>query len=236
MKHAVALGLALGLLAYGSAFAQATKTYAEPNGRFTLNYPAKWPADLMSKTGDVDSQIVVGGADAECWFYGFDRPEWASARPTDVRRTFKEPFSESKLIDSFSGRLLSTGDNSVPKLVTSSVETVNGWPVQFGEIQAGATKLMVSVQARPGFEVRTVCKAYDAKDHSADFRAVTLSLTSPRDAEWEAQAQEWEAKKAAAETEANAKSAAAAPKTPPAGDPAKPGKKRGKIASPVGEP
>lgn len=198
MKYGVALGLAFGLLMSGSSFAQATKTYSEPNGRFSLSYPSKWPADLMSKPGDINSQIVVGGADAECWFFGFDHPEWASAKPSDVRRTFNEPFSAEKLLESFSGGLLQTGDSAPAKLISSSVEIVNGWPIQFGEIQAGGKKVMVSVHARPGLEVRTVCKPYDDKDHSADFRAVTLSLTTPRDAEWAAQVQDWEAKKAAA--------------------------------------
>lgn len=198
MKHALACCFAIGLMASSAAHAQATKTYTEPNGRFSLQYPEKWPADLMSKAGSVNSEIVVGGADAECWFFGYDRPEWSSAKPTDVRRTFQEPFTPQKLLDSFGGDLLKNDDSVPPKVSSVSVETINGWPVQFGEIESGASKLMVSVHARPGFEVRTLCKAYDKKDHSADFKAVSLSVASPRDAEWQTESAAWEAKKAEA--------------------------------------
>ncbi len=198
MKHALALGLAFGIFASGLAMAQATKPYADPKGRFSIAYPAKWPADLMSKPDSANTEFVVGGADAECWFIGIDHPEWASAKPTDVRRTFQQPYDNQKLLGSFEGRVLNGGGpENPPKVLTSSVENVSNWPVQFGEIQAGADNLMVAVHVRPGFEVRSFCKAYDGKDHKAEFKAIALSLTATRDAEWEAQAQEWEAKKAA---------------------------------------
>lgn len=213
MRHTLALCMAFGLMAAGTAFAQGgnapgSKTYTEPNGRFSFRYPEKWPADLMSKPGAVTSEIVVGGADAECWFFGYDRPEWASAKPTDVRRTYEAVFSDQKLLDSYGGRLMEN-EQGVPLKVNSiSVETVNGWPVQLGEIQSGPAKLIVSIHARPGFEVRTVCRAYDNKDHSADFKAVSLSLTAARDSEWQAEAAAWEAKKAEAAAAAEAQKAA----------------------------
>jgi hypothetical protein len=199
VKHTIAFALALGVFASGLAMAQATKSYSEPKGRFSIIYPAKWPADLMSKPDSPTTEFVVGGADAECWFIGIDRAEWASAKPTDVRRTFSEKFTDQKLLEAFEGRILSGASKDTPaKVVASSVETLNNWPVQFGEIQAGTDRLMVAIHTRPGFEARSFCKAYDGKDHNAEFKAVALSLTAARDAEWEAQAQEWEAKKAAA--------------------------------------
>lgn len=198
VKHVLAFGLVFGVFASGLAMAQATKPYADPKGRFSIAYPAKWPADLMSKPDSPTTEFVVGGADAECWFIGIDHPEWANAKPTDVRRTFTEKFTEQKLLESFEGRLLAGASKDSPAKVTaSSVENIGNWPVQFGEIQAGADNLMVAVHARPGFEVRSFCKGYDGKDHKAEFKAIALSLTATRDAEWEAQAQEWEAKKAA---------------------------------------
>lgn len=196
--RAMALAVMLGLGGAVDALAQGMASLVDPQGQFTVEYPADWPVDAMEQVAPTVRQVVVGGADAECWTTAIDRPEWASAKPWDVRRTFSKAMPEADFLNMVQNSRVGDGAGA---LISLSMEIVNGWPVQLGEVATADTPVIMGWHARPGLELRIACRSYDGQDHSKTFRAIALSAASPKDAEWSAQIKEWDAKKAAAEAE-----------------------------------
>lgn len=169
--------------------------WTSPKGDVVVQTPPGFEAQLMSSAGDAVSQAVVGTAEQECWFYGIPRPEWASAKPSDVRRTFATPLQQDQIV----GMIQEMPEGKpVTALTQAGVEQVKGWPVQVATLSGGEAPTIAAIHARPGLEVRAICRAFDGQDHAEELRQLALSYSHPNDAAWQAQVADWEAQKAAA--------------------------------------
>jgi hypothetical protein len=171
----------------GVAFAQAAPTLptSAPGNAFTFQRPAKWPGlDLMSKPGDPLTVYVSGTANEECYFDIVPRPESAEASPMAVVKAWTEPLGPEKWIAATKGQyLLRGGDITVE---SSGVDTSKPFPVQTAILKGAMNRVVAAITARPGFEIWSMCTSYDGQDHTDKFRAAADSVSTPKDAEWEA--------------------------------------------------
>lgn len=219
MKSVLAAGLAaaaLGLAAFGgNALAQAAAApTASPDGSFTIQKPAGWPAkmDTMSKSGAAVAEFVSGTANEECYFNVIPRPETATNNPATVIKAWTPQLTNDLWVSAFKDQYLLR--DSAPTVESASVVTTGLFPVQTAVLKNSKNRVVAAIHARPGSEIWVACTAYDGKDHDAQFKAVATSLVTAKDAEYKATL---DAAAAAAAEKAAAAAAAAAEKGKPKG-------------------
>jgi hypothetical protein len=204
MKSVLAVVLAAAALS-GAAFAgvasaqdAATVVTNAPGNAFSFQKPAKWPGlDLMSKPGAPVTEYVSGTANEECYFDIVPRPETASATPSAIAKAWKNPISNEAWAQATSGQfLLRDGGVTVE---SAGLDTSKPFPFATAILKNAKNRVIAAMHPRPGFEIWTLCTAYDGKDHADQFKAIGASVATPKDAEWESQI-----------------TAAAAPAAPPA--------------------
>lgn len=191
MKSVLVAGLAataLGLAALGgNALAQAAAVpTASPDGAFTIQKPANWPAkmDTMSKATDQVKEYVSGTANEECYFDVIPRAETAASSPAAVIKAWTTPLTNDLWATAFKDQyLLKDGPATVE---SSAVVTTGTFPVQTAVLKNSKNRVVAAIHARPGSEIWVACTAYDGKDHDAVFKQVASSLTTAKDAEYKA--------------------------------------------------
>jgi hypothetical protein len=205
---AAAAFAAVSALALAAAHAQpGLKTYADPQSRFTIQHPADWPVDVISRPTDMAYGVAIGIADAECKVYATPRPESAGKSPDAVRRSYQAPIGPVEWKNAADG-LNIWNDRGV--VTGDAVDTTNFWPVQTATFTAEGGKPGYGVlQARPGIDVWMFCSSFDDRDRKAIFDRIFASFAGANDAALQAEAEATAAARAAAEA-ANAAAAAAA--------------------------
>jgi hypothetical protein len=141
--------------------------------------------DVTPKEATTFKAYVSGNANEECYFTLIQRPETATNPPLDLVKSFTTPIDPAKWVEAMSSHLLLQG--GTPTLVSNAVDTSKPFPVQTAVIEGAKNHVIASITPRPGFEVWTLCTAYDGKDHTTQFQTVASSIASPKDAEWTAQ-------------------------------------------------
>ncbi len=198
------LGAAIAALACGAAFAQTVST-SDKGQTFSFDKPQKWPAmEDKSAAGEAVKVFVAGTANEECWFLVYSRPDTASASAANVSRSWNREIAAADWTKTTEGAPL-IRDGAT--FVSSTVDASKTFPVQQAIFKGKDGNVVVAIHPRPGLEVRAFCGAYDGKDHTAALQTVAGSVTTPKDAEYNAQIASG---KAAAEAKAAADAAAAA--------------------------
>lgn len=173
--------------------------WSHPQGLFSVAQPSGWPAPEDMTRGGAVKQFVMGGADAECWFIAFERPDSASASPMAVNAAFLRPLTQEQWISLANNHQIFDG---AAGYVESAVDQSGPFVIQTATLTAPESgRVTAALQGRPGQEFWTFCTSYDGQDRSALFQAIAKSLATPRDAELAAQIG----------------AAAAAPASPPSG-------------------
>lgn len=191
MKSVLVAGLAaaaLGLAALGgNALAQAAPVpTVSPDGSFTIQKPANWPAkmDTMSKATDTVKEYVSGTANEECYFDVIPRAETATVSPGQVVKAWTAAITPDLWVTASKDQyLLRDGAATVE---SSSVDTTGTFPVQMATLKNSKNRVVAAIHARPGVEIWAFCTAYDGKDHDAVFKQVAASVTTAKDAEYKA--------------------------------------------------
>lgn len=212
MKSVLAASLAAAALSLaalgGTALAQAAPT-ASPDGSFTIQKPAAWPAkmDTMSKSGAAITEFVSGNANEECYFNVIPRPETAANNPATVIKAWTTPLTNDLWVSAFKDQYLLR--DGAPTVEASAVDTSGTFPVQTAVLKNAKNRVTAAIHARPGVEIWAMCAAYDGKDHDAQFKQVASSVVTAKDAEYKAAI---DGAAAAAAEKAAAEAAAAAAK------------------------
>jgi len=210
-RSAAAAGLVAASFAFAAvAWAQgATKTYTDPQNRFSFSYPASLPVETAANPNQ-PVNILVGAADYECKMFVVERPENASASPDAVVRAY------SAVVAGDAWKRTADGFNIDRKQATvqaTSVDTAKFWPVQRADMRTSSGRpLLAAMHARGGFEVWQFCTDYDNRDHTAVFNQIISSFSGPNDAALQAQAEASTADRAARKAANDAAAAAAAEK------------------------
>lgn len=205
--RALALGLALAIAA-APAMAE---TWTDPQGRFSFDKPAGWPAEAPVDRGAA-TELVIGAADYECWFYYVSRPESAGTNPDAFVRANAAPLTAEQWAAStrpFAPMRPAPGALGGPTASDISVDTSGYFPRQRAVLQNGDRRVSAGLTVRPGAEIWTLCLSYDSTDRTATFNQVINSVGTPQDAAL--------AEAGAAAAAARAAAAAAAAAQPPAG-------------------
>lgn len=182
MRLAVAALAALGVA--GAALAQtpaATKTVADPEGRFTFETPRSWPVD--TETSPSGRTAVLAGVDPECQFHAMADPNNAMATPQAIQRSMTAPIGTAKWqeqMTAFRGPLF---DDRTAAIVISeeSVDTTGFFPIQKAKATVGAQTVTAAIYPRPGLIVWSFCRGWKPVDSSAVFAAVQSSFKATRD-------------------------------------------------------
>jgi hypothetical protein len=193
-----ALALFSLVLAAGVASGQAAwRSWSDPAGRLTFEYPPNWPVDVVP-AGNADSTAVISGlANEECQFFALARAEWAQHTADVMKRaTATTPIgTEAWQTTALSIRLF----RNQAVVQNETIDTTTGfWPIQRATIQSGEHSVASAYQRRPGLEIWTFCLTYNNADRTDVFNRVIASVGTPRDAEWRTQAEAAEAQRAAA--------------------------------------
>lgn len=180
----LAIVAAAAVLAFTSAASAQTAltTWTAPSGAFSIQRPAAWPVDDMTRGGGA-KEFVAGTADDECWITVIDRPETASASGLRVKESFAKPIAPD--IWASVARSQRIFDGAAPVLETSGVDELKPFPVQtatFAHPSKG--KIIAAIHARPGLEAYAFCVGYTKADRTALFTEVAESFATPKDAEW----------------------------------------------------
>jgi hypothetical protein len=212
--RALALGLALAVAA-GPAMAE---TWTDPQGRFSFEKPAGWPAETPVDRGAA-TELVIGAADYECWFYYVSRPESAAASPDTFVRANSAPLTAEQWVSStrpFAPMRPAPGSLGGGTASDVRVDTTGYFPRQRATLQNGNRQIMAGLTVRPGAEIWTLCLSYDRTDRTAVFNQVIDSVGTPQDAALEAAGAAAAAARAAAPTPAaTPEPAPPAPPPPP---------------------
>lgn len=205
---AVAALAAVSALALAAAQAQpAPKTFTDPQNRFTFQYPADWPADIMSRPTDPALEIAVGVANAECRVFAVNQASSASAAPGAVRRAFQTAFTPDKWKAAADGFNVWKDQGVV---TANSVDASRFWPVQTATFTTDSGKTgYATMQGRPGLDVWQFCSSFDDRDRKPVFDQIFASLAGLNDAALQTQAEAADSQRGATEA-ANAAAAATA--------------------------
>ena len=207
-KRLVAAGVTVAaLFAIATALAQpattqgALKTYTDSQNRFTFQYPASLPVDVVARPNQ-PMNVLVGAAAYECQMFVVDRPEFAGKPPGDMARAYAPAFAPDVWKRSADGFALYKRAGTVQ---SNTVDTSKFWPVQRASMQTDEHKPVVAaMQARPGVDVWQFCTSFDNTDHTAVFNQIIASFAGPNDAAQAADAASAEAAHAAAQAAADA--------------------------------
>ena len=206
-KRLVAAAAAVAALFAAAALAQpAPKTYTDSQNRFTFQYPASLPIDVVARPNQ-PVNILVGAAAYECQMFVVERPEFAGKPPADVARAYARAFGPEVWKQSADGFVLYKRAGTVQSNV---VDTSKFWPVQRASMQTDQhTPVVAAMQSRPGIDVWQFCTAFDNADHSVVFNQIINSFAGPNDAALQAEATAADAAHAAAQAAADAAQAEA---------------------------
>ena len=200
-KRLVAAGVVIAALFAAAALAQpALKTYTDSQNRFTFQYPASLPVDVVARPNQ-PVNVLVGAAAYECQMFVVDRPEFVGKPPGDVARAYATAFAPDIWKRSADGFALYKRAGAVQ---SNTVDTSSFWPVQRASLTTDANKPAVAaMQARPGVEVWQFCTGFDNADHTAVFNQIIASFAGPNDAAQAAEGAAAEAAHAAAQAAAD---------------------------------
>lgn len=178
---------AVSALALAVAQAQpAPKTYADPQGRFTLQHPGDWPSDPLPGSSAANQGVAIGIADAECKVVASNSDQSVGKPVEAVRRAY------SVAIGTAAWKVKADALNVWSRrgtAATSTVDTSKFWPVQVADFTTDDGKPgFAQMHARPGVEVWIFCSSYDDRDRSAVFQQIFSSFAGTNDAALEAQA------------------------------------------------
>jgi hypothetical protein len=214
-----AAGLSAAVFALAAtAWAQgASRTFTDPQNRFTFQYPANLDVDSPPARPDRPLNILVGLADYECQMFAVDRAEHRSSAPDAVVRAYSTALATDKWKASADAFALYNRQGTVQ---SSTIDTSKFWPVHRAELRTEDGKPAIgAMHVRPGVELWQFCTSFDGKDHSAAFNQMISSVAGPNDAALQAAAEAAAASRTAAQAaaaEAAAKAAEAAKAAPKA--------------------
>lgn len=202
-------GVAAALSVAAIATAQpAPKTYADPQGRFTLQHPGDWPVDVISRPGDAAYGVAIGIADAECKVYATPRAESAGKPADSVRRAYMAPIGRTEWKAAADGLNIWNDRGTVTE---DTVDASQYFPVQRASFTTDSGKPGYgAMTARPGLDVWMFCSSYDDTDRKAIFERIFTSFAGPTDAALAAEGAAADAARDAARAKADQDAAAAA--------------------------
>lgn len=210
-KRLVAAGLcaAISAVAVFAAHAQANfKTYSDPQNRFTLQHPADWPIDVISRPTDVSYGVAIGAADAECKVFATPRAESAGKPADAVARAYQTAFGPGQWKSAADGLNIWSKRGTV---TSDSVDTAKFWPVHYANFTTDSGKPGYGAMfARPGLDVWIFCSSFDNTDRKATFERMFASFAGPNDASLESAAATAAAARAAEQAKADEAAAASA--------------------------
>ncbi|KAF0176535.1 MAG: hypothetical protein FD160_2939 [Caulobacteraceae bacterium] len=201
MSKRLIAATAFAALSALAAHAQpALRTFTDPQNRFTIQHPADWPADVISRPTDPALGIAVGIADAECKVFAAPRAD-SAGKPADVvRRAYQTAIGRAewkKAADGFNVW------NDRGMVTEDGVDATRFWPVQTASFTTDSDKLGFAVlQARPGVDVWMFCSSYDNRDRKPIFDQIFTSFVGTNDAALQAEAEAAIAQRSAQEAAA----------------------------------
>jgi hypothetical protein len=205
----------LAIVASLVSFAAMAVPLTAPDGSFTVEITPgkKWKMEKAPLTTQPDTQLwVAGDGEQYCYFNAKQRPDTVKSNPGDVVKSMQAQLANDKWEATATPFFDAVFAKGKPVAAAASVETVAGWPVQFVTLSGYKYgPVVAALHMRPGFEVQAYCAWEDGKDHSAEFKAIALSVTTAKDAAWQGEI---------------AAAAAAPPPLPPAPPPPPPVKKK----------
>jgi len=209
-KHFIAAGAAavaiLAVVAVASAQG-ALKTYTDPQNRFSFQYPASLPLDVVARPNQ-PVNVLVGAAAYECQIFVVERADTAGKPADALVRGYSPPLSADVWKTSADGFRLYQQRGTVQ---SNTSDTSKFWPVQRASMRTGdSTPVVAAMQARPGVDVWQFCTAFDDGDHTTVFNQIINSFAGPEDAAQQAAAEAALAQRGAAAAAAQAAADAAA--------------------------
>ena len=207
-KRLVAAGVAAVALFTAVAAAQPSlKTYTDSQNRFSFQYPASLPLDVVARPNQ-PVNLLVGAAAFECQMFLVERPEFVDKATGDIARAYTPALAADVWKRSADGFALYGRHGTV---VSATVDTAKFWPVQRASMTTDEGRPVVAaMQVRPGVDVWQFCTGFDNSDHTAVFNQILSSFAGPNDAAQQAQAEAASAAAAAAEAAVAAAEQAAA--------------------------
>lgn len=184
----VAVAAAVSVMGMAAAQGQAAfKTYADPQGRFTIEHPADWPMDPLQGSNASNQGVAIGIADAECKVIALKSDLSAGKPVADVRRAYTAPVGDAVWKTKADGYNVWDRRGTV---TASSVDVSGAWPVQTAQFNTSDGKPgFARMHARPGVEVWMFCSSFDNRDRKAIFDRVLNSFAGADDAALQAQAE-----------------------------------------------
>jgi hypothetical protein len=184
--RASALAIAAGLIA---AVASAAPI-ASPDSAFSIDTAKKWKIEKAPQgTPEGTNLWVAGDGEQYCYFNAKQRPDTALSSAANVIKSMQVPLSAEKWVATATPVFDALFSKGVPVAKATTTETVNGWPIQYVEFDGYKYgPVVAALHMRPGLEIQTYCSWEDGADHRAEFKAIALSVSTARDAAWQAEA------------------------------------------------
>lgn len=163
---------------------------AAPDASFTVDVPAakKWKMEPAPQNAPADSKLwVIGDGEQYCFFNVKQRPDTAKNTPGEVVKLLEKPLTAEVWTTAAAPFFTAMFAKSTPVVKAMSVEAVAGWPVQVATFDGYKYGPVIgSLHMRPGLDVQAYCAWEDGKDRAAEFKAIAMSVTTAKDAEWQA--------------------------------------------------
>lgn len=184
---AVAAGLGLAALG-GAAFAD---TFHDSQNRVTVTTPAGWR--LVDQSNAQHTYMVLGSASNECDVFAIPRAEWTSLTAAAAKQSAgRELTPESWVTTSntwINGSSAVTGFTAPSAFVSQSIDSASFFPSQRAEMtSANGNHFHAAHLMRPGLEIFAYCLTYTGADNMSLFDGVIRSISTPHDAQWQAEA------------------------------------------------
>jgi hypothetical protein len=180
-----AIAALAGLTLAAATGVAAARTFNDPAGRVTFDYPDGW--SVMDQGVANMTYVIAGTANNECHVLAIPREQSAALSVDQIRNASGNdanytPEAWARIAGGIGGVF-----RAAPTVVSHSEETNQFWPLQRAELQ-GERLVHGAIQLRPGMEIHTYCQTYEGADDTIAYDALIRSVKTPNDAALEAQA------------------------------------------------
>jgi hypothetical protein len=177
MMRAVAVSvMGLALIASAALAQEGFSSWTDPSGRLTFMHPPSWQARSIETQNADAVRAFTGNASFECQIWLLPREQTASWPEDRVRQHYTQALPANTWTETFGNLRMLHGELSATEI---SVDTTTAWPTQHATLRASDGQALVSLQGRVGFELISLCQAFDGQDHASEFNAIAASVDTP---------------------------------------------------------
>lgn len=159
--------------------------WTDPSQSFSFNKPRSWKdVDTASVPGAERLEIVAGDEKSQCWFTRIPRASTKTMQPKQLIEARSAPISPELWSRIAINQQLLVG---VVQVLDHSVEVRDAWPIQVARLRGRNGEVYTAIHSRPGVDITAFCAARDDEDRAEFLNEVARSVTTPHDAQWQAQ-------------------------------------------------